>query len=142
MSRLGPPPAPPRVLPARAISLSIAALMLTTPGCEHMLVTPSQYGELRVSVTMGSGAPVTDLGLVLYTGVRPIEYSATDASGSHTFERVPPGNYGVTGPMPMGMCDEHESSILVKDDLDMGPGSERVVTFILHACVGPRPNRF
>jgi hypothetical protein len=139
-SRLPPPSlphAPSRALPNRALPILAGVLLLAGTGCEPILVTPSRYGTLRVSITMESGAPVAGLGIVLYTGVRPMEYSATDDAGQHTFERVPPGNYGVLGAMPAGLCDERGSAALVRDDLDMTPGLERAVTFTLHPCASP-----
>ncbi|NUO38774.1 MAG: carboxypeptidase regulatory-like domain-containing protein [Gemmatimonadaceae bacterium] len=132
------------VCPARSrvLRLLAGALLSGVVACEAVLVTPSRYGTLHVSVTMASGAPLADLGIVLYTGVRPMEYAATDESGQYTFERVPPGNYGVVGAMPAGLCDERGSTTMVKDNLDMPPGFDRVVTFTLHPCAAPAKDRF
>jgi hypothetical protein len=121
------------------------ALLVGVSACEALLLSPPQYGELRVTISTESGAPVSGTYLTLYTGVRPIEYSSTDESGSHTFERVPPGNYGVYGAMPAGMCNADGSSLLVKDDLDVVTGEQRLVSFTIRPCPHavrlPEPDR-
>ena len=111
------------------------ALLVGAIACEPLLLSPSQYGELRVTITTEAGAPVPDTPITLYTGARPIEYSRTDESGSRTFERVPPGNYGVLGAMPAGMCNPNGSSTLVQDDLDVVPSAQRLVSFTIRPCL-------
>lgn len=104
-------------------------------GCESLLLSPPQYGEVHVTVTTDAGAPVPDIPLTLYTGQRPIEYAKSDAAGNYTFERVPPGNYGVVATVPEGTGDRGDSYI-VRDRLEMRPGERRTVAFTVARCEG------
>jgi hypothetical protein len=103
--------------------------------CEPLLLGPSRYGEVYVTIATASGEVVPDVPIVLYTGARPIEYARTDASGSFLFQRVPADNYGVLGEMPAGMCNPDGSRTLVTDDLDVVPGERRLVPFTIRPCV-------
>ena len=104
-------------------------------GCESLLLSPPQYGEVQVTVTTDAGAPVPNIPLTLYTGQRPIEYAKSDVAGNYTFQRVPPGNYGVVATVPEGAGDL-ENAYLVRDGLDVGPGARRTAAFTVARCEG------
>jgi hypothetical protein len=124
--------APRSTRPQFAIGLALLAGALA---CEPVLLGPSRYGEVYVTVATASGEGLPDVPIVLYTGARPIEYARTDASGSYLFQRVPADNYGVLGVMPAGMCNPDGSRTLVKDDLDVVPEARRLVPFTIRPCV-------
>ena len=100
------------------------------------MLSPNQYGEVRVTVTAVGGAPVAGVPVTLYTGPRPIEYAHTDAAGVYTFERVTKGNYGVLAGLPRGFGDPTDAPYLVEDDLDVEPDARRDVAFTLVPCTG------
>lgn len=115
--------------------LTVLALLVASLGCESVLLSPPQYGEVHVTVTTDAGAPVPDIPLTLYTGQRPIEYAKSDLAGSYTFQRVPRGSYGVLATVPAGTGDLGDS-YLVRDGLEMTPGVRRTVAFTLARCEG------
>jgi hypothetical protein len=135
---LSPPMSPfrharrtPRWLRAIAGFLALAAV----GGCEAML-SPNQYGEVRVTVTTAAGAPVEGVPVTLYTGARPIEYAHTDAGGVYLFERVTRGNYGVLAGLPRGFGDRTDAPYLVQDNIDVLPDARRDIAFTLVPCTG------
>jgi hypothetical protein len=115
-------------------ALPLAALPLTLTACESLL-SPPQYAQVDVAIATTSGDPVPDVPVNLYTGQRPLEYAATNAAGVYTFERVPPGLYGVTITVPQGLGDG-ASPYLSQDDLRIERGDRRTVTFTLTPCHG------
>jgi hypothetical protein len=104
-------------------------------GCEALL-SPSQYGEVRVALIVDDGTPIGRAPVTLYTGQRPMEYAATDETGTYTFERVPPGLYGVLAGLPDTLHAMAEAPYLVEDDLLIEAGATRSVTLTLVSCRG------
>ena len=85
----------------RWLSSALVAALAAT-GCERLALTPPLYGTVTVAATTRSGLPVPGAQLELYTGVRPMVYAVTDATGHFTFESVPTGVYGVRISPPSG----------------------------------------
>lgn len=115
--------------------MTMCALLVVLNGCEAIL-SPSRYGEVRVTIATASGAPAPGAAVVLYTGQRPIEYAYTDAAGVYLFERVTAGNYGVVARLPRGFVNLGGGPSVVQDDLQVAPGARREVAFSVLACSG------
>ena len=79
----------------RLLRATMVATCVLAAGCDSWLSTPSLYNTVQVTVTQPNGAPIPDVSLELYTGLRPMGYGTTDANGAFTFTRVPQGGYGV-----------------------------------------------
>jgi hypothetical protein len=123
---------------ARSVALAsiMGAALACAAGCESML-SPTRYGEIRVTVATNAGLPVSGVSVNLYTGFRPIEYAFTDLNGVYVFERVVTGTlYGVTAGIPRGLGDLTQGPYLVQDNLEVEPGTRREVVFTLVPCTG------
>jgi hypothetical protein len=104
-------------------------------GCEALL-SPPRYGQVRVTLAVDVGTPIDNAPVTLYTGQRPMGYGLTDGAGTYTFERVPPGVYGVIATLPDTLRGMAGTTYLVDDDLRIGPGASEAVTLTLVSCFG------
>ncbi len=111
------------------------ALIFASLGCEPLLLSPPQYGDVQVSVTSGAGVPLPGVLVNLYTGQRPIEYAQTDATGAYTFMNVPPGNYGVVATVPDSLADIGDP-FAYRDNLVVTPGVRLTAAFTFARCTG------
>ena len=111
------------------------ALILASVGCEPLLLSPPQYGDVQVSVTTGAGVPLPGVLVNLYTGQRPIEYAQTDAAGAYTFTNVPPGNYGLVATVPDSLANIGDP-FAYRDNLVVSPGARLTAAFTFARCTG------
>ena len=110
-------------------------MILASLGCEPLLLSPPQYGNVQVSVTTETGVPLPGVVVNLYTGQRPIEYAQTDAAGAYTFTNVPPGNYGVVATVPDSLANIGET-FAYRDNLIVSPGARLSTAFTFARCTG------
>jgi hypothetical protein len=82
--------------------LALAGLLLLAPGCLGLDVVPYEYGSVRVTVQDGSGQPLPEVHVLLYSPQGVVDTGVTDAAGQVLFKLVPRGNFGVRAQAPAG----------------------------------------
>ena len=115
-------------------TLGWVATMIFIGGCETVFAGPSLYSTVPVTVTTRAGAPIPGVALELYTGQRAIGYATTDPAGQFTFERVPPGLYGVRAIPPSGYATKESlvrgTPTTVIDNLHIGADTAAPQRFV------------
>ena len=81
---------------------TLALLVFAGAGCDALVSKPSLYGAVRAEVVRRDSTPIAGAQLLLYEGSRPMGYASTDATGSHTFQNVPEGVFGIRAEPPPG----------------------------------------
>ena len=77
--------------------LTTLALLL---GCSDIYQPSYNYASVAVRAVDQSGAPVSGAELILYFGDFHHDFGVTRLDGTHTFEFVPAGAYGVAATHP------------------------------------------
>jgi hypothetical protein len=119
-------------------SLAVVDDLLIDAGhvAEARFVFRRCLADLVVRAQQPSGAPVPDVGVLLYTGEGVQAEARTDAQGRHEFTGVTCGRYGVRIQAPAGyrVAEGRGSSFI--DGIELGLDDRRTIEFAVPACRG------
>ncbi|HEX8451141.1 MAG TPA: carboxypeptidase-like regulatory domain-containing protein [Longimicrobium sp.] len=117
---------------ARPFAALLGLLLLLAAGCENLIHSQYDFAQVRVRTQDASGAPISNVEVVLYTGAAVMGRARTGAEGEHLFPEVAAGAYGVfIGVPPEYTLRPGEREFV--DTLTIARGARREVTFVLVA---------
>lgn len=115
--------------------LAVALAVLLSVGCSELLTGGYEYGQVTVQITQTTGEPAPNIRVALYSPTRLVASGRTDASGHHTFDLVPLGQFGVYAtPLP-GFVNPAGEQVFMQGVV-VNEGSRDTVAFVLRYATG------
>lgn len=115
----------------RRLPRLLLLLLLLASGCSELTSDGFDYGSVDVQVLRRNGEPAPGVRVVLYTWSHHLAYGETGADGRHTFDFVPPGDYGVRAVPEEPFVTFTGFASVSEDGVEIEKGGREEVTFTL-----------